>query len=372
MTAALTWRSKPPHPVLFGVEYPERLSRWKTLLRLILAIPQLIVVYVLQLVFGVLTFIAWFAILFTGRYPRGLFDFNVGVLRWSANVWAYIALLRDEHPPFSTEAQLYPLLLDIPYPERQSRFRLFVRLITILPNQLVFQFFQTGWFFTTIFAWFAILIGGKYPRGIFGFAVGCLRWQVRQQAYLYLLRDEYPPYSLESTASPGNELVSGVIGVPIAAAYVAFFALTSFGSFSADSDTVEVFAPLTSPALQSESPSGSASGVRISLLDYEDPAPIPSEAGNVYPGYRFIAFRVSAEKDGLFPGFFTPFFFRMHDCQGFGYDVQDVSDGFDFKLLSRGGEHEGWVTFQLPQGSQPCDLIYRWTGRVEFLFLGGT
>jgi len=88
-------------PVEFDVEYPERLSRLLIFFKWLLIIPHIIVLYALGIVAGVLTLIAWFAILFTGRYPRGMFDFAVGAMRWNARVNAYVALLRDDYPPFS-------------------------------------------------------------------------------------------------------------------------------------------------------------------------------------------------------------------------------------------------------------------------------
>ena len=166
---------RPPHPIAFDVVYPERLSRLTTFFRLILVIPQLIVVYLLTIPLYILTIIAWFAILFTGRYPRAFFDFNVGISRWISNVFAYSALLRDEYPPFSMDAGAYPLTLDLPYSERQSRFRLFVRAITIIPNYIVFYFVQIAFFFTSFIAWWAILFTGQYPRGLHKFAVGVMR-----------------------------------------------------------------------------------------------------------------------------------------------------------------------------------------------------
>ena len=183
--------------------------------KLFLAIPQLIVIELLLVPLWLLTFLAWFAILFTGRYPRGFFEFTTGVLRWATNVVAYLALLRDEYPPFSWEPGDYPLTLDIPIADRQSRFRLFIRAIAIFPNWLVFYFVQIGWFFTTFVAWWAILITGRYPRGLFKFSVGVMRWWNRQYAYLLLLRDEYPPYSVNANARPGNEAASFILGIPL-------------------------------------------------------------------------------------------------------------------------------------------------------------
>ncbi len=205
------------HPVAFDVQYPERLSRWLIFVKIFLIIPHLFAIYLLLVAVSILTVLAWFAILFTGRYPKAFFEFTSGTLRWASNSFAYAMLLRDEYPPFSWEPGDYPLTLDIPYAERQSRFRLFIRVFAIIPNQIVFGFVQFAWYITTFIAWWAILFTGRYPRGLFRFNVGVMRWYNRSAAYTYLLRDEYPPYSISDDARPGNEVVSAVIGLPILA-----------------------------------------------------------------------------------------------------------------------------------------------------------
>src|SRR5687767_11707128 len=102
MTAAAPPGTAPPeYPIRYDVEYPERLSRWKIFVKWLLAIPHLIIIWLLQYVLGVLVIIGFFSILFTKRWPRGLFDFVVQVQRWTLNVLAYVGLLRDEYPPFS-------------------------------------------------------------------------------------------------------------------------------------------------------------------------------------------------------------------------------------------------------------------------------
>ena len=98
MTTEVT---SPAFPVAFDVEYPDRLSRLLIFFKWLLVIPHIIVLYAVGAVAGLFTVIAWFAILFSGRYPKGLFDFSVGTLRWMARVNAYMLLLRDEYPPFS-------------------------------------------------------------------------------------------------------------------------------------------------------------------------------------------------------------------------------------------------------------------------------
>ena len=185
------------YPVTFDVEYPEELSRWLIFVKWILAIPHFIVLYGLGLVAMALTFIAWFAILFTKRYPRELFDFVVNINRWSANVTAYFSLLRDEYPPFSWDPGLYPLTYDVEYPEELSRWLIFVKWILVIPHIIVMLFLFIGVFIAQTIAFFAILFTKRFPESLFTFLVGVNRWSVRVNAYINLMRDEYPPFSLE-------------------------------------------------------------------------------------------------------------------------------------------------------------------------------
>ena len=184
------------YPLRFDVEYPECLSRWKIFVKWLLAIPQFIVLYVIGILAMLFTVIAWFAILFTGRYPQGLFNFVVGYYRWNANLSAYILLMRDDYPPFSMEEGRYPVTLEVDYPERLSRWLIFVKWLLVIPNIIVLAVLGLVYYVTLIIAWFAILFTGRYPKGLFGFAVGVARWSLRANAYVYLLTDRYPPFSL--------------------------------------------------------------------------------------------------------------------------------------------------------------------------------
>jgi len=184
------------YPLVFDVEYPERLSRWLIFVKWLLAIPHLMILDALMAVAQVITFIAWFAILFTGRYPKGLFDFVVGINRWQNNVDAYVLLLRDEYPPFSLSAGQYPVTFDIEYPEKLARWLIFVKWLLIIPHLIVILLLGIVYMITLVIAWFAILFTGRYPKGMFDFAVGLLRWGARINAYFLLMRDEYPPFSL--------------------------------------------------------------------------------------------------------------------------------------------------------------------------------
>jgi Domain of unknown function (DUF4389) len=144
----------------------------------------------------VIALIAWFAIIFTGEYPEGLWNLAASYLRWRVRAVAYMTLLRDEYPPFGDGA--YPAALMLSPPAR-SRDRLTVafRPILAIPHFIVLWFLGVAWAITTLIAWVSIVATGKYPLSLYQFAVGVLRWSTRVEAYMLLLRDEYPPFSLE-------------------------------------------------------------------------------------------------------------------------------------------------------------------------------
>ena len=184
------------YPLRFDVEYPEQLSRWLIFVKWLLAFPHFLILYALGAVAAVITFIAWFAILFTKRYPRGLFDFVVNVNRWNANVLAYYGLFRDEYPPFSWEPGNYPVTYEVDYPEELSRWLIFVKWLLAIPHFIVLMFLYIAAFVAWFIAWLAVLFTGRFPRGLFDFIVGVVRWNYRVNAYTNLLRDDYPPFSL--------------------------------------------------------------------------------------------------------------------------------------------------------------------------------
>jgi hypothetical protein len=185
------------YPVTFDVEYPGELSRWMIFVKWLLAIPHIVVLYLLILVAAVVQFIVFFAILFTKKYPPGLFNFVVGVNRWAANVSAYIFLRRDEYPPFSMDAGKYPVTFDVEYPGELSRWLIFVKWLLVLPNAIVVVLLLFAAEIVTCIAWFAILFTKKYPESLFQFVVGALRWQHRANAYSNLMTDKYPPFSMQ-------------------------------------------------------------------------------------------------------------------------------------------------------------------------------
>lgn len=187
----------PAYPLRFDVEYPEKLSRWLIFVKWLLAFPHYLILYALGVVVNVITLIAFFAILFTKRYPRGLFDFVVNVYRWQLNVLAYYGLMRDEYPPFSWEPRKYPVTFEIDYPESLSRWLIFVKWLLVIPHLIVLAVLGIVASVLWIIAWFAILFTARFPKGLFDFIVGVTRWSYRVNAYAFLLlRDDYPPFSL--------------------------------------------------------------------------------------------------------------------------------------------------------------------------------
>jgi hypothetical protein len=205
------------YPVALSGELDSDLSRWLWVVKWLLAIPHYIVLAFLWLAFFVLTVVAFFAILFTGRYPRGIFDFNVGVLRWTwrVNFYSYWALGTDRYPPFSLKEEPdYPARLEIAYPERLSNLLPLVKWLLAIPHLILVGIFVGGWGWTwgddywgigiaglvgilVVIAAIVLLFTGSYPRSLFDFALGLDRWVFRVAAYVALMRDEYPPFRLD-------------------------------------------------------------------------------------------------------------------------------------------------------------------------------
>ena len=195
------------YPVSVEGELDPALGRWLWLVKWLLVIPHLIVLPFLWVAFVVLTIAALFAILFTGRYPRGIFDFNVGVLRWSWRVgyYGYSALATDRYPPFSLSSRDYPANLEVEYPERLSRGLVLIKWwLLAIPHYMVVGILQGGTGspgpgLVTLLALFGavgLLFNGRYPADIFELVLGFNRWTIRVAAYAALMTDEYPPFRL--------------------------------------------------------------------------------------------------------------------------------------------------------------------------------
>ena len=197
MSTEMANMGSPEFPLRFDVVYPEQLNRWLVLVKWLLAIPHILIVYALVNVASVIQFIAFFAILFTTKYPQPLFEFVVNIYRWQANLYAYLGLMRDEYPPFSWEPGQYPVTFEIDYPQELNRWLPLVKWLLALPHYVVLFFLGIAALAVWVIAFFAILFTATYPRGMFDFIVGVLRWGNRVNAYVYFMRDEYPPFSLK-------------------------------------------------------------------------------------------------------------------------------------------------------------------------------
>jgi len=211
----------PVYPVRLEAELEPGLSRWLWLVKWLLVIPHVLCLVFLWIAFVVTTIVAFFAILFTGRYPRGLFGFNVGVLRWTWRVayYSYSALGTDRYPPFSLQEERdYPAALDLPYPEQHRKgFRLVGWWLAGIPQYIVASVFAggggaIGWeaghvLYPTIagglvgllvfVAALVLLFRGVYPRPIYDFVLGLDRWVARVGAYAALMTPEYPPFRFD-------------------------------------------------------------------------------------------------------------------------------------------------------------------------------
>jgi hypothetical protein len=208
------------YPLQLAGELAPQLSRGLWLVKWLLAIPHFIVLFFLWIAFLGVSAVAFFAILFTGRYPRGLFDFNVGVLRWSWRVgfYSYSALGTDQYPPFTLkDVPEYPARLEVDYPESLSRGLVLVKWwLLALPHYLVVAVFAggawatwtgigNGWMWSSgglvgllvLFAGVVLLFTGRYPKPLYDFVLGMNRWVFRVAAYASLMTDSYPPFRLD-------------------------------------------------------------------------------------------------------------------------------------------------------------------------------
>ncbi|WP_231372207.1 DUF4389 domain-containing protein [Terracoccus sp. 273MFTsu3.1] len=237
---ALPTHPRAVSPVALDARLDEPLSRWLWLVKWFLAIPHYIVLGFLWIAFSVVSIVAFFAILFTGRYPRGLFDFNLGVLRWTWRVSYYASsggLGTDRYPPFSLDDEPdYPARLDVAYPDRLSRGLVLVKWwLLAIPHYLIVGLLVGGgsWAWTwardtdgtgrlnilsggllgllVLVAGLSLLFAGHYPRALFDLVAGLNRWVYRVIAYAALMTDVYPPFQLDEG---GAEVQPGLPGPP--------------------------------------------------------------------------------------------------------------------------------------------------------------
>ncbi len=194
------------YPVTFEVDYVEQRNRLTSFFRLILVIPAAIVLYVFGIVASIAILIAWFAIVITGRYPAGLYEFVANFNRFLARVTAYAALLTDTYPPFSgADDPSYPVRMAFSGPlESYSRLKTFFRIILAIPIMILRYVMGLLLEVGAFAAWVVIVVTGKMPRGLFDLMVLANSYTARSDAYLYLLTETYPPFQDETTRTAGT------------------------------------------------------------------------------------------------------------------------------------------------------------------------
>ena len=362
------------YPLTFEVDYPERSSRLITLFRIILIIPLFVFAGILTgslsaagdnwrfggLGLGGIVLAAWIAIVIRGSMPRWLFDFQVATYRFTARAGGYFSLFVDRYPPFDGD---FPLRYDVPYPERVTRWKvLFWKIITAIPHFIVLFFLGIGALVALIISWFAIIITGRYPRGLFDFIVGVHRWSLRVTAYLVSLRDEYPPYSLSAEAGEAKRdtrTMSVVLGFAILALVVA-------GSVAAvvalkDTETTDVnYAALKAGTAQ------------VAIIEVEDVklalerAQDPAEAASAGPleavdGKRLIVFQFTVENERERDVKFRKQDFRIKDSEGDYHKAVLVALGDEANPAGLENDEPGQLTvvFSLDEDRQPVRLKVR-------------
>ena len=200
------------HPVKLNIDYNEKSNRLTVAFRIFLAIPIFIILALLSpngeneifndssarvMSVGLVFLPTLLMILFRQKYPKWWYDWNVALTKFSMRVASYLLFLRDEYPSTDEEQSVH---IDIPYPDVKkdlNRWMPLIKWLLVLPHIIIFAFLIIAVVFCSILVWFIILLTGTYPKGIFDFVVGTLRWTLRVGAYALLLTtDQYPPFSL--------------------------------------------------------------------------------------------------------------------------------------------------------------------------------
>jgi roadblock/LC7 domain-containing protein len=193
--------SAAPYPAQIELNRDYEVAHWRPLVNWLLAIPQLIVVYVLGIVFQIVTIIAFFTVLFTKKIPTGIFGVLALYLRYSWRVESFALFMRNEYPPFTFETTAAdpgtdPAVYAIEEPGELNRWLPLVKWLLAIPHYIVLLFLFIAVFFVKLVAFFAVIFTARYPEGLRDFVVGVFRWQLRVQSYVSFMTDVYPPFSL--------------------------------------------------------------------------------------------------------------------------------------------------------------------------------
>jgi hypothetical protein len=346
-----------PYPVTFAAAYPERSARWKTLLRVFLAIPVLVFWVVVSGAAQPVVVASWLAILVRGRMPRWLFDFQVALYRWGNRAAGYLLLLTDRYPPFDGD---WAINYDVRYPERLARWKLlFWKVITAIPHFIIVAILLFTVLVVTVIAWFFILIAGRYPRGLYDYVVGVMRWGARVQAYVLSLTDEYPPFNLSAEAGPAGGdayLISSILGFLLAGGAIAggVVAIVMVGG--------ETEVQVSYQGLQAGRPAPTAEmgGVRVTLLSATDPLLEGETLLEPEPGRRLVMFRFTIANDSWRDVKVRESDFKLRDQEGEKYEPELVVVAGH--AAPQEVQEDEAVTmkavFELPEGVAPTELKF--------------
>lgn len=192
-----------PYPAQLEFHGDRHIKRWRPLVQWLLAIPQLMIASVLSSLRNVLTLISFFTVLFTERIPKPLYDVISMTLRYEWRAWSYALFLHEDYPPFDFEPSAADdgvephTTLNLAYPERLGRWKPLYKWFIAIPHYVVLLVLVVGALFAAIGGFFAVLFTGEYPEGIRDFLVGVSRYNLRVQAYVGLLTDQYPPFTVK-------------------------------------------------------------------------------------------------------------------------------------------------------------------------------
>ncbi len=344
------------YPVTVAVGYPERQSRWKALLRLPLLVP--LVVFAL-LLGNVVVAAVWAAILVSGRIPRWLFDFQVAVNRWWLRALSYSLLLTDQYPPFEGE---HAVRYEVRYPERLARWKLAVwKLITVVPQLIVLAILTATLVVVVAIGWFAVLITGRFSRGLHWYVAGVLRWWARVQAYAVSLTDEFPPFSLSPDAGPGGTdsyVISSVVGLLATAGVIALFTVGIIFLQPGEQIVQVSYERLLAGDVDPVETRATTNSLAVELTAAADPADerLPLLAPRA--GDRFVLLSLRVQNGSRHDLRIREGDYRLKDREGDGHDsLLVVADGRIAPVWLRKGEFAVVdLVFELPQGVDPAEL----------------
>jgi hypothetical protein len=191
------------YPVVVDLPREQPIARWRPLAHIFMAIPHIIVMYALSIVAGVMTFIGFFAVLFTKRWPASMLGLVVMYERYTLRVTSFILLMRESYPPFEFPQELTdpgddpPARYTLEDPGELTRLAPLYQWFLAIPHYIVLFLLDIAAFIVYIAGWFVVLFTGRWPEGMAQFLISVVRWNARVTAYANFLTNQYPPFSLE-------------------------------------------------------------------------------------------------------------------------------------------------------------------------------